>query len=217
MFVLNFHGVGEPKRPLQSGERETWIAEKPFLEILDYAGSKGNIELTFDDANESDCTVALAALQARGMKARFFVVADRVDRDAFLSREQVGALLTAGMEIGSHGMRHRRWTGLSADGLHEELVAARDRLEQLTRTPVRKAACPFGSYNRRVIRALREAGYDRVYTSDGGLAQTDALIWPRNSVCCTWSANLLPALFADEAKATRRLWRRIKQLLKRWR
>ena len=34
--------------------------------------------------------------------------------------------------------------------------------------PVTEAACPFGSYDRCVLRSLRRHGYQRAYTSDPG-------------------------------------------------
>src|SRR5207245_8321113 len=83
---------------------------------------------------------------------------------------------------GSHGMRHRRWTRLGARDLHEELVGARDRLEQMARVAVREVACPFGSYDRRVLRALRDSSYERIYTSDEGPALAGSWIQPRNTI-----------------------------------
>jgi peptidoglycan/xylan/chitin deacetylase (PgdA/CDA1 family) len=188
-----------------------------FEDILDYAKTQGRIELTFDDANESDYTIALPLLQARGMKAQFFVVVDRVGQPGFLSCSQVGALLAAGMEIGNHGMRHRRWVGLCDSELREELVEARERLEQLTRTRVQQAACPFGSYNRRVIQALKCAGYKRVYTSDGGFASNGSWVIPRNSACDTWTAESVKAILSAETGWFRRRWCGLKRLLKSWR
>jgi peptidoglycan/xylan/chitin deacetylase (PgdA/CDA1 family) len=66
------------------------------------------------------------------------------------------------MVIGTHGMRHQRWTDLDDKGLQEELVYARTRLEQISGRFITEAACPFGSYNRRVLTALREQGYNSV-------------------------------------------------------
>jgi peptidoglycan/xylan/chitin deacetylase (PgdA/CDA1 family) len=121
------------------------------------------------------------------------------------------------MKIGNHGLRHRPWAGLNPGGLHEELVVARDRLEQWTGIPVDNAACPFGSYNRRVVRALRDAGYSAIYTSDGGPAQPGALILPRNSVHNTWKLENIQSILTRQPKGARRIWRNLKLALKRWR
>ena len=72
------------------------------------------------------------------------------------------------MRIASHGLAHRPWRGLGATELAAELEGSRRLLEAAAGRPVTHAACPFGSYDRRVLHALREAGYERVFTSDGG-------------------------------------------------
>ncbi len=47
---------------------------------------------------------------------------------------------------------------------------------------VTQAACPFGAYDRRVLRSLRGYGYERVFTSDGGRLRADRWLQARNSV-----------------------------------
>jgi peptidoglycan/xylan/chitin deacetylase (PgdA/CDA1 family) len=55
------------------------------------------------------------------------------------------------MEIGTHGMHHRDWRKLSDAELRVELVAARQRVEDICGTAVTKAGIPFGSYDRRLV------------------------------------------------------------------
>ena len=49
-------------------------------------------------------------------------------------------------------MLHRPWRELGDSALHEELVDAKRILEDVVGRPVTEAACPFGSYDRRVLR-----------------------------------------------------------------
>jgi peptidoglycan/xylan/chitin deacetylase (PgdA/CDA1 family) len=217
VFILNFHCVGTPRRELTPGEQKVWIDESQFHSLLDFARSHNEVKLTFDDGNASDHTIALPALQARGMKAQFFLVADRIDRPGFLSRTQIHDLVAAGMGIGNHGMSHRPWAGLGQAELGEELVVARDRLEQVVGAPIESAACPFGSYNRRVLHGLRQARYKRVYTSDCGLARDDAFLQPRNSVNPACDPNGIERMFVRGSAGLPDLWRRVKVLIKRCR
>jgi peptidoglycan/xylan/chitin deacetylase (PgdA/CDA1 family) len=217
MFILNFHGLGDPKRKLPGSEQRVWISETFFESILDWVKDRNNVGLTFDDANESDYTIALPALQARNMKAQFFIVADRVGCPGYLSRGQIANLVAADMVIGSHGMRHRPWATLQPMDLDEELLEARSRLEQMTNLKINAASCPFGSYNRRVIRALRSAGYQRIYTSDGGFARPGSLILPRNSIYHTHNLAAIKQISLDKPGAGRLMWRQLKLALKRWR
>ena len=55
-------------------------------------------------------------------------------------------------------------------------------IADIARTPVREAACPFGSYDRRVLGALRRHGFTRVYTVDRGRARQGAWLQPRYTV-----------------------------------
>lgn len=217
IFILNFHGIGSPKRRLPSSEERVWLEEARFAAILDYATTRNDVILTFDDANESDFTIALPHLRARGMKAQFFLVAQRIDQAGCLSAKQVQSLSAEGMGIGNHGMCHRRWTELDASQLHEELIEARSSLQQLTGVGIVEAACPFGSYNRRVVQSLRGAGYQRIYTSDGGPANPGAWLQPRSSVYRTDSLDDIRRKLADQMSVAQRIWRRAKLFYKRWR
>ena len=217
LFILNFHGLGRPPHELPSGERRYWIEPSFFEAILNSIRGRNDIQLTFDDSNESDHEIALPALQARNMTAKFFVVVQRVDQRGYLSVSHLQSLVSAGMTIGSHGMQHRPWAGLSPQDLHEELVGARNRLEQMMGMPISDAACPFGSYNRRVLHALEKSGYNRIYTSDGGPAFAGSWIQPRNTVLRADDLTQIERIVSEVPHGLRRMWRRIKLTLKRWR
>jgi peptidoglycan/xylan/chitin deacetylase (PgdA/CDA1 family) len=120
------------------------------------------------------------------------------------------------MGIGCHGMRHRPWRRLDKRSLREEVVDARRRLEQVVGRPVMEAACPFGAYDRRVLRFLRRQGYSRAYSSDPGMAQPDDWLQPRNTVRPGNAAGLIDRLVADVANQNG-LGRRARLTAKRWR
>ena len=86
------------------------------------------------------------------------------------------------MEIGSHGMHHSDWRKLESTMLHVEVDASRRCIEDVCGKAVTKVAIPFGSYDRHVLKQLRAERLDCVYTSDGGLAQSDAWLRPRQGI-----------------------------------
>jgi peptidoglycan/xylan/chitin deacetylase (PgdA/CDA1 family) len=214
---LTFHGVGEPRRPLEPGEANVWVSTETFLAVLDRAAERADVAITFDDGNASDIDRALPALQQRGLHGTFFVVAGRLGTPHFLDEGDVRSLIAAGMEIGCHGMHHRPWRGLDERALHEELVEAKAILEDVAGRPVTRAACPFGSYDRRVLSMLRRSGYHHVYTSDRGLARTSRFLQTRNTVGAGDGSDVLARIAGPEARADRALGRRAKSILKRWR
>ena len=214
---LTFHGVGERERDAEPGEARTWLDLESFSAVLDSAVGRPRVHISFDDGNASDVIHGLPALLSRGLRATFFVVAGRLDTPGFLDDGGVRTLAEAGMTIGCHGMRHRRWRGLGDEALREELVDARKILESVVRRPVTEAACPFGSYDRRVLGFLRRSGYRHVYTSDRGTSHPHAWLQPRNSVQRGEGAAVVDEILSSEGSAPRALVRQLRLSAKRWR
>lgn len=214
MIVLTFHGVGPVSRQLEPGEDQVWCTVGVLLGVLDAVGETDAVEITFDDGNASDYEIAFPALRERDMTATFNVVAGRLDEPGFLTTRQVHEMHEAGMTIGSHGMRHRPWRRLDDAALDEETVVARARLGEVVGTDVRVAACPFGEYDRRVLRALRAAGFERVLTSDRATAAPDAWLVPRFSVCAGDSAADVERLMLTRLDEGRRIGASLRMLAK---
>ena len=217
VFILNFHGLGPLPPGLSSGEADCWLDQSFFEAILDSIRERNDVRITLDDANQSDYTGALPALKARNMRAQFFAVAQRLDQKGYLSTSHLQGLGAEGREGGTHGMRHRRWTGLDADDLREELVQAKDRLEQIIGKPVQEAACPFGSYDRRVLAALRNLGYRKIFTSDTGPAMEDVWIQPRNTIRRSHDLAHIGSITSGAPLGFKKVLRDIKLKLKQWR
>jgi peptidoglycan/xylan/chitin deacetylase (PgdA/CDA1 family) len=181
-LILTFHGLGDEIPPeATDAERKVWVPVEWFEAIVGALPSEG-VTLAFDDGNASDFDHALEVLTRHGHRARFFVITERIGAPGYLSESQIRTLHAAGMTIGSHGQGHRDWRTLPDDELETELAGSRRELEELLGSPVLEAACPFGSYDRRVLRGLKTAGYSRVYNSDGGSAGAWAWLASRNSV-----------------------------------
>jgi peptidoglycan/xylan/chitin deacetylase (PgdA/CDA1 family) len=188
IVTLNLHGIGTPVRDLEPGEDEVWISVRQLEDVLDTVAGRPDVRLTFDDANASDVEIGLPHLLKRGLTARFFLCAGLLGRPGRLSRDGVRELVDAGMPLGTHGWTHRDWRRLTQPEVIEELVRAPQELAEFTGRPVTEASIPFGSYDRRVLRRLRETGVTRAYTSDGGRARSDAWLQARNSLKRTTDA-----------------------------
>jgi peptidoglycan/xylan/chitin deacetylase (PgdA/CDA1 family) len=179
---LCFHGIGEPTPGLEPEWYDYFVSAELFLAVLDEAAGWPGISFTFDDGYASDVEVALPALRERGLTATFFPVAGKLGQPGYVDAAGVRALSAAGMSVGSHGMWHRSWRDLDAQAEQEELVAARSLIESAAQAPVRAAACPFGSYDRRVLGALHQHGYEQAFTSDRRRARAGAWLQPRYSI-----------------------------------
>jgi peptidoglycan/xylan/chitin deacetylase (PgdA/CDA1 family) len=208
-YVLNFHGVGAPRRTLARGEDGYWLSESVFRASLDAVAATAHIELTFDDGNASDVEVALPELRDRGLSATFFVTVDRIGTAHYLTWSQLAELNRGGMRVGCHGMSHCSWPGCSDEELTVELVDARTELEQRLGERVDVVACPFGAYDRRVLLRARSAGYAALYTTDGGATGESA--WLRRRTTVT-NAIAGPGLCAAVRSPLRRLAGPVKTL-----
>jgi peptidoglycan/xylan/chitin deacetylase (PgdA/CDA1 family) len=212
-----FHGVGEPKRPLEYGERAYWIRRDRFLDLLDTIALWPDLRLSFDDGNASDEEIVLPALRERGLTATFFVVAGRLGQPGSLDETGLGRLHDAGMRIGSHGWRHEPWTVLSKADMARELHDARERIAAATGCDVQSAALPLGRYDRAVLAALKNAGYSSVATSDRRLSVEGSWLQHRFSATAMDTPETLKQTVQDAAKRVNRLAADAKGLVKRWR
>lgn len=179
---LCFHGIGTRQRELESEEAGYWVSRDQFLAILDEVADWRAVDISFDDGNVSDLEIALPALRDRGLAGTFYALAGRLDQPGSLGAEDLRALVTAGMEVGSHGWHHVPWTGLDARSFRQETSQARSCLAEITGRPVTKAALPLGRYDRRVLRGLKAEAYERVCSSDRAMAREGGWLFPRFSV-----------------------------------
>lgn len=212
-----FHGIGTPGRALEPGEAPYWISVAMFEEILDRVAAsplRDRIRLSFDDGNASDHDIALPRLRARGLTADFFVLSGRIDAPGSLTAAQIRALAEAGMGVGSHGIAHRDWRRIRQTEMEAEVTQSRAAIAAVLGRPVTEAGIPFGSYDGRVLAALRRAGYSAAWSSDRGRMDPAAFLRPRTSVQAGMGEAEIAAVLTGRLAPLRRLrralamWRR---------
>jgi peptidoglycan/xylan/chitin deacetylase (PgdA/CDA1 family) len=189
------------------GIRGTSMRE--LLDGPDRAGPR--VGLTFDDGYRDFLTGALPVLLRYGFTATVFVVAGSLGADndwdrggprkRLLDARQVRQVAEAGMEIGSHGLRHVRLPALPQPLLRRELQQSRQILEHLTGGVVTGFCYPFGQAGQREVTAVRSAGYgygcvgrhiglagrhamQRIYVGDRDGAARLAAKWVRDRLSC---------------------------------
>lgn len=206
-----FHGIGTPGRSVDDAEARYWVTHDDYLRILDEVAGWPAVALSFDDGNASDVEIGLPALVERGLSATFFVLAGRLGAPGSLTADAVRGLVEAGMPVGSHGMDHVSWRGLTDRLRERELVEAREAIAAIA-GPVTQAALPRGQYDRTALRWLRRLGYETVFTSDARPARAGAWLQPRYSV----TRSDTPQALRDRALAPRPLRERAVLELKGW-
>ena len=203
--------------PQRKGEENVWLSLEFFREILDLIGTSSHVHLSFDDGNKTDIEVVLPELKKRNLKATFFILAGRIDSQHYLSRDDIARLIASGMYIGSHGMKHVAWRSLTERQMREEFRDAKTLLEEITGSPVNRVACPHGEYDRRTLTGLRNAGFDWIYTSDGGYSRSSWPIQPRNSIWVNENVTRVQSLIKLEPRVREELTKALSRFLKRHR
>jgi peptidoglycan/xylan/chitin deacetylase (PgdA/CDA1 family) len=117
------------------------------------------VAVTFDDGF-ADTYDAVELLRRHGLVSTVYVTTGEVGARNRLSPRQLDALASLpGIEVGAHGVRHRRLDELDDGELAQELCASKSQLEDLTQRSIRSFAYPHGSYDERVRGAVIAAGY----------------------------------------------------------
>lgn len=187
-----------------------------MADVLAEASRYGSrTEVTFDDGNASDVEEALPALLERGLRAVFNVCAGRIGQPGYLDAGALAQLREAGMVVGSHGWNHVDLRGLPEADLVQETQGSRRRIAEVSGMPVSHFAVPFGSYDRRVLRHLRN--YPTVYTSDSTSVTRPGWVVPRWSYTQSWTPTSLRRLADNGGSIRRRSRQRGAMLAKRWR
>lgn len=208
--ILNFHGIGKPRRALEPGEERFWITRDAYRWILDavLAHAAGpEVAITFDDGNLSDLEIGAEELAPRGLGATFFVLAGRLGQPGSLDANDLRALVAGGHRIGLHGHDHVDWRGLDAAGRVREFDTARAVLAVSAGSPIDEAAVPFGRYDRGVLAALRVRGFRAVHTSDRGLVRGAPWLRPRTCVRADMDPAAIAAVLRGRMGAPARLRR----------
>jgi peptidoglycan/xylan/chitin deacetylase (PgdA/CDA1 family) len=197
-FVLMYHSVGQGVSAEEDPHLLTVTPQRldAQLRALRRQGLRGmamrellaangrGVGLTFDDGYVDFVEEAVPVLRRHGATATVYALAGRLggdnawDPDAprkpLMSAEQVWAAAAAGMEVGSHGLLHRRLPALDDEELHEELRASRQRLAEIVDGPVDGFAYPYGDLGPREVAAAKAAGYDHACAVDVGPAGVPA-------------------------------------------
>jgi peptidoglycan/xylan/chitin deacetylase (PgdA/CDA1 family) len=123
------------------------------------AGPAKPVVLTFDDNNPTQYGIALPILLAHHRTAVFYLITNRLDNKAFITRDKVKEMAADGMDIESHTVTHATLTALSAKKLDAELRESKRVLEELTGKPVLHVAYPSTAHNKTVREHAKAAGY----------------------------------------------------------
>jgi peptidoglycan/xylan/chitin deacetylase (PgdA/CDA1 family) len=151
----------------RAGRRGTSVSQ--LLDAHRRGAANGLVGLSFDDGYADFTEYALPVLQRCGFGATMFVPAGLLGGDnawdpegprkALLSAGQLRQVAAAGIEVGSHGFRHRSLPSSSDADLAREIGESRDILRDVTGQGVDGFCYPYGHHDERVMDWVERAGY----------------------------------------------------------
>lgn len=160
--------------------------------------SGNNIAVTFDDAYQSVLQNALPVLRAKNIPTTIFVPTGCLGKkpiwisnphhsyanETILTEEQLKALPTDLITIGSHTVFHVNLNYETETSIRREIVDSKKNLERLMDKKVTLFAAPYATLNEKYAELFKQAGYQRVFLNIPSFpsTRTDLYILGRTSV-----------------------------------
>jgi peptidoglycan/xylan/chitin deacetylase (PgdA/CDA1 family) len=178
--ILYYHSVPGPYREKFSEQMRLVKASGKIVDLRCFGQLPENsrsIAVTFDDALETFSVNAVPVLQQMEIPTTVFAVSDAMGAkpgwgdsyyspdERVMSSQQLCSLPEL-IAVGSHTLTHANLALLSPEAAAKEIVQSRERLETLLQRPVKLFSFPFGAFNSFTVRQCREAGYERVFTTE---------------------------------------------------
>ena len=179
--ILMYHHVMDAKAAKEIGSQNLNVPPDVFREQMDYLIGKGYnvigleemirglknnslplkpIVLTFDDGYRDFFDSAYGILRERNLKATVFVISQFVGGERYLEWWQIREMVNGGLvTIGDHTLNHQVVSKLSLEEERNQIVSAKNILEQYVERTINIFAYPFGSANQTAKDILRENNF----------------------------------------------------------
>lgn len=131
-----------------------------------------SVHLTFDDGYSDFYSEAFPIIKEYSLKATAFLITSRVGLMGYMSWEHIRQIQEAGnVDFGSHSHTHARYFLAEPDSeeLYKDLIISKRLIsEHLHKEPVH-FCYPYGQYDDRYVRIVKEAGFVTGLTLDYGV------------------------------------------------
>jgi peptidoglycan/xylan/chitin deacetylase (PgdA/CDA1 family) len=135
--------------------------------------SKPRILITFDDGRKNNFMQAFPILDQFGLPALFFITADFIGTDGYMTKKDIKHLSQHNMFIGSHGLTHADFGSIDMQQVKNELAQSKKILTTLLLKEIYAFAYPYGNttnmneYDKEI---LLQCGYQQAYIFGGTAA-----------------------------------------------
>lgn len=142
--------------------------ENNYKELLQEKYSeKKLIALTFDDGPSKYTHDLIDELNKRNIKVTFFVLGENIEKYP----DSLKFAIDSGNEIGIHSYKHKLFTKLTDEEIHEQITLTKDSIYSISPIDITHIRVPYGSINNKVQNALNNENLINV------LWDVDSLDW----------------------------------------
>ena len=136
--------------------------------------------VSFDDGFEDNFLNAFPILQKYGFKATIYLIPNQKINhweekntsvlSNLLKEEQILVMQDSGLiEFGSHTLSHVNLSTINDETLCIELRKSKEEVEKITKKELESFAYPYGKFDERIVKAVKEAGYKNATVVKRGL------------------------------------------------
>jgi peptidoglycan/xylan/chitin deacetylase (PgdA/CDA1 family) len=133
----------------------SFVYNGPQVTVVPWNGAQSAISLAFDDGVDSQLDIAVPALDAKGLKATFFITEPQITGSRVNDWKN---LLLAGHEIGNHSKHHYDPNQVTFNDTlgYDETVGAQTEIAQAMGTTPVSYAYPFTNNNPYLVKYLKD-------------------------------------------------------------
>lgn len=159
IFIIDFSYIQIQSHNIKISEYEK--------ELLSKYNDKKLLVLTFDDGPSKYTTQLLEILKKENIKATFFVLGEKVEKN----QDIIASQYEDGHIIGIHSYKHVFFTKISDEEIREQISKTSDLITDVTNVCPTYIRVPYGIINARVKNILKE------YNLENILWTVDSLDW----------------------------------------
>lgn len=159
IFIIDFSYIQIQSHNIKISEYEK--------ELLSKYNDKKLLVLTFDDGPSKYTTQLLEILKKENIKATFFVLGEKVEKN----QDIIASQYEDGHIIGIHSYKHVFFTKISDEEIREQISKTSDLITDVTNICPTYIRVPYGIINARVKNILKE------YNLENILWTVDSLDW----------------------------------------
>ena len=204
-YIRNYHdprdpiGINLSVSPENFDRQMTWLSTHDYTTVSPhylthpYRLDHKPVIITFDDGYQDAFAEALPVIQKYHLTATFYPIVGKIGTTGYLTWDELVAMHTSGMTIGSHTLTHPNLTTLTSDMLRHELADSKRALEDHLGTPITDFCYPSGKYSSTIEAAVRATGYTTAITTASGRSteHSNPLALPRLRITDTTNFDVL--------------------------